>query len=419
MFRSLLALGAFFVLAVAFSACGNGVPGDAVVSVDGSAIKTSTFDHWLSIAAHSSQAPGATAQVTVPDAPDFKKCIASKQKTSPAPAKGQPKQTPAQFKAQCQQEYAGLRDQVLTFLIQNKWLSGEASDLGVKVSDKDVQKDFERQKKQSFPTAPQFKQFLKTSGYTMDDLLFQVRGNLYEKGIRAKVTSGKDKVSDKQIADYYAKNKSRFAQPQRRDLDVVLTKTKAKADQAKAALAGGQSFAKVAKRSSIDQASKAQGGKLPSVTPGQQEKAFDTAIFGARKGKLVGPVKTQFGYYVFKVTNITPASQQTLLQARETIRTQLKSQNQQTALAAFVKKFQKKWKSRTNCRKGFIIASCKNAPKPKAGTQTAPPGAVPQTGGAQQVPQSGGAQQVPQSGGAQQVPQSGGAQQVPQTGTGQ
>jgi Parvulin-like peptidyl-prolyl isomerase len=311
---------------------------------------------------------------------------------------GQPKQTATQFKAQCQQEYAGLRDQVLTFLIQNKWLSGEASGLGVKVSNQEVQKEFERQKKQSFPADAQFKQFLATSGYQVDDLLFQVRGNLYEKKIRAKVTSGKDTVTDQQIAAYYAKNKSRFAQPERRDLLVVLTKTKAKADQAKAALAGGQSFAKVAKRFSIDQASKAQGGKLPSVTPGQQEKAFNTAIFGARKGKLVGPVKTQFGYYVFKVTNVTPASQQTLIQARETIRTQLKSQSQQTALAAFVKKFQKKWKSRTNCRKDFIIASCKNAPKPKAGTQTAPPGAVPQTGGAQQVPQSGGAQQVPQTG---------------------
>ena len=38
------------------------------------------------------------------------------------------------------------------------------------------------------------------------------------------------------------------------------------------------------------------------MAKGQQEKAFDDAIFNAEKGELDGPVKTQFGYYVFEVT---------------------------------------------------------------------------------------------------------------------
>ena len=56
--------------------------------------------------------------------------------------------------------------------------------------------------------------------------------------IREKVTKGKDKVTDAQIEDYYDKNKQRFAQPERRDLRIVLTKTKAKAEQAKAGARG-------------------------------------------------------------------------------------------------------------------------------------------------------------------------------------
>ena len=76
-----------------------------------------------------------------------------------------------------------------------------------------------------------------------------------------------------------------------------------------------------------------------------------------------------------------------------------------------MKKFQKKWKGRTDCRKGYVVQTCNNAPK-QSTTSTGAPGAVPQQGGAQQTPQSGGAQQVPQQG-AQQTPQSGGAQQVP------
>ena len=63
-----------------------------------------------------------------------------------------------------------------------------------------------------------------------------------------------------------------------------------------------------------------------------------------------------------------------------------------------MKKFQKKWKSRTDCRKTYVVQTCNNAPKQST---TSTPGAVPQQGGAQQ----GGAQQVPQQGGAQQAPQ--------------
>ena len=40
----------------------------------------------------------------------------------------------------------------------------------------------------------------------------------------------------------------------------------------------------------------------PAWPRAQQEKALDNAVFAASKSKLVGPVKTQFGYYVFEVT---------------------------------------------------------------------------------------------------------------------
>ena len=40
----------------------------------------------------------------------------------------------------------------------------------------------------------------------------------------------------------------------------------------------------MAKKYSIDQASKAQGGKLLAVAKGQQEQALDKAVFGAKRG---------------------------------------------------------------------------------------------------------------------------------------
>lgn len=371
--RLLLALCAFFVAAGVLAACGSSssVPGNAVARVGDNSITTGSFTHWLSVAAKSqAQSAGATASTSVPEPPDFTACIAAKKKAAPKPAKGKPTTTDAQYKTQCQTEYNGLRDQVLTFLISAQWLQGEAGDQKVSVSDSSVQKAFDATKKQSFPKATDFQSFLKRTGYTTDDLLLRQRLELLQKKIVANVTKNSSKVTDAQISAYYAKNKARFAQPERRDLRIVLTKTKAQADQARAAIAGGQAFSAVAKKFSIDQASKNQGGVLRAVAKGQQERAFDTAVFQAKKGELVGPVKTQFGFYVFKVQKITPASQQSLAQAKATIKQLLAAQNKQKAIDAFAKSWQKKWKDKTNCRKGYVIQSCKNAPKATSTTST-------------------------------------------------
>jgi foldase protein PrsA len=199
------------------------------------------------------------------------------------------------------------------------------------------------------------------------------------------VTKAKSKVSDAQIANYYNQNKSRFATPEKRDLRIILTKTQAQANKALASIKHGQSFASVARRVSIDTASKAQGGVLLGVIRGQQEAALDAAIFAAPPHKLSGPVKTPFGFYVFQVQKDTPASQQPLSQARLTIQQLLTSMNQQKALDTFVKKFQSKWRGRTTCRTNpaFVVATdCGNVPKPKP--VSTPPTQVPQT----QTPQT-------------------------------
>ena len=378
--RIFLALCALVVPAALVAGCG-GVPGNAVAEVDGNTIEKSSYDHWLQVAARSS-GQGAAAKPPVP--PDFTECIAQKRKTTPKPAKGQPEVTDSQLKTQCKQEYEQLRDQVLQLLISFQWLEGEAAEQGIKVTDAEVKKSFEEQKKQSFPKDADYQKFLKDSGQSEADILLQVKADLLASKIRDKVVKGKDKVSDAQIQDFYNKNKQRFAQPERRDLLVVLTKGKAKADAAKKALSGGQSWKAVAKKFSIDEASKAQGGKLPAQAKGTLEKQLDAAVFKAKKGQLSGPVKTQFGFYLFEVTQVQPASQQTLEQAKETIRQTLQSQNQQKALESFSKEYSERWKEKTDCREGYVIQQCKQGPK---ATPTPSASAVP--GQPQQAPPSG------------------------------
>jgi foldase protein PrsA len=366
-------MSAFFVLPLVLSACGGGgLPGNAVIKIGSDSIKTSEFDHWLSVAATTqAQQAGTTGKASIPQPPEFTACIAAKKKTAVKPAKGQPTPTDATYKTQCKTEYESLRDSVLQFLISSAWIEGESADLGVKLADSQVKKDFDKQRQQSFPKDTDYAAFLKSSGYVQEDLLYRIKVQSLSTKLRAKILEGTDKVSSAQIGAYYNKNKSRFAQPEKRDLRIVLTKTEAQAKKAKAALDGGQSFKTVAAKSSIDQGTRDNGGLLAAVPKGQQEKALDDATFKAEKGKIEGPVKTQFGYYVFEVAKITPGSQQTLAESTASIKQLLVSQNQQKKLDAFVKTFQKKWKARTDCRKGFVTDDCKNAPKKSATTATA------------------------------------------------
>ena len=385
-----VALLAVAVLGV--SACGGGgVPGNSVATVGDQTIKRDTFDHWMKIIAISQAGqsnPAAAKTATVPDAPDFQQCVADKKKTAPKPAKGQPEPTEAQFKTQCKQQYDQFKSQVLGFLIRSTWLDQEANRLKVKVADKTITKQIDDIKKQQFAQKGSYEKFLQNAGLTNEDVLYQQRIRELQNQITSKVTKGKDKVTDAQIEAYYNKNKSRFSSPERRDLRIVLTKDKAKAAQAKKALDSGQSWKSVAKKYSVDQASKSKGGALPGVAKGQQEPAFDKAIFAAKKGKLTGPVKTQFGWYVFEVDKVTPASQQSLEDAKETIRNLLKSQNEQKALDDFIEDFRNKYKDETQCADDYIVEDCDNADDEQTATG-------PASGGSPQVapPQGGGAPQ--------------------------
>jgi foldase protein PrsA len=354
-----LALGAFFVPAAILAGCGAEVPGNAVAEVDGTAIEKQDFEHWMNVAVKTS-AQGEAAELKPPA---FTECVAQAKKAAAQPAEGQPKQTDADFKKQCKAQYDQLREQIIGLLISFEWIEREAEQQGIKATEDEVKKALAEQKKQNFPKEADYEKFLEESGQTNEDVLTRVRLDVLSTKIREKVTKGKDKASDAQIKEYYDQNKAQFAQAEQRDLSIVLTKTRARAEQAKAALDDGQSFKQVAKQYSIDEASKSQGGKLPGVAKGQQEKAFDEAIFEAKRGQITGPVKTQFGWYVFRVDKVAKASQQTLEQAKPTIEQVLVSQNQQQALDEFVKDFRAEWKSKTECREGYVTQDCKNAPK--------------------------------------------------------
>ncbi len=370
--RPIAALGAVFLAAVGLAACG-GVPGDSVATVDGTSITKAAFNHWMGIAA-TSQVNGTGAKPVIPEPPDYKACIAHLKEVDAKERKGSAPSESA-LKSQCATQYKSLQQEVLAFLLSSQWVIGEAHALGVKLSDAEVKKQFEHVKSQQFPSAAEFQKFLAASGQTISDLLLRVKLNMLSTKIQQKITQQKKTVTEAQAQKYYNENKSRFGTPEKRNVNIILTKTEAAAKSAKSEIQSGKSFSSVAKAVSIDPTSKTSGGLLTEVVKGQEEKALDEAIFSASKNTLGGPVKTTFGYYLYEVKSVTPGTQQSFTQARAAIKAQLGTTGQQEALTKFVKEFKKRWKAKTDCRSGFVVADCKQYKAPKgSGTLTSPEG---------------------------------------------
>src|SRR5207302_9711363 len=128
--RSILALGAFFVVAAAVAGCGTSVTGNSVANVAGNPITTQAFNHWMFVAAKSQAAQSPGQPVIVPnDPPNFNSCINQARKEIPSLAKTATKT----LRTDCKQLFTSLSSQVMDFLIKAYWYQADANQPGVKV----------------------------------------------------------------------------------------------------------------------------------------------------------------------------------------------------------------------------------------------------------------------------------------------
>jgi foldase protein PrsA len=314
------------------------------------------------VAAKSQAAQSPGQPVIVPnDPPNFNKCIAQARKDFPSLAKASVKT----LRADCKQLFTSLSSQVMDFLIKAYWYQADASKLHVKVTDAEVQKAFTTARNQQFPNGKGFDNFLSQTGQTTQDILFRFRINTI---VQKLVAKHKSTVTQADIQKYYSTHSSQFGTQESRNVRVVLASSQANALAAKKALSSGQSWAAVAKKYSTDSGTKNSGGLLTGLTKRQADPALAAAAFSAPTGKLLGPVKGQFGYYIYEVLKVTPGTHQTLAQATPLIRQQLTSQQQQGAQSAVDNHAKKDWLRQTTCRSQYAMADCKGYKAPKKAT---------------------------------------------------
>ena len=83
----------------------------------------------------------------------------------------------------------------------------------------------------------------------------------------------------------------------------ILVKTETEALACLTYLKRGKSFEELAKEKSICLSGK-KGGSLGWFTRGRMVREFENAAFSGKKGDVIGPVKTEFGYHLIKIIDI-------------------------------------------------------------------------------------------------------------------
>ncbi len=127
------------------------------------------------------------------------------------------------------------------------------------------------------------------------------------------------KITDKNLREYYKKNKNRYVEPEGLKIKHILIyvpKNADKATQEKAykkalkirdQLLKGVKFETLAKIYSDDTASKDKGGDLGIIRKGETIPEFEKEIFKLKPGKISQPIKSIYGYHIVKVEKKIPA----------------------------------------------------------------------------------------------------------------
>ncbi len=111
-------------------------------------------------------------------------------------------------------------------------------------------------------------------------------------------------------------------------------------DEAKAVIAeieSGADFAVIAKMKSTDTGSGANGGALGWFGTGMMVKPFEDAVVAATVGALVGPVKTDFGFHVIKVTETRIAAAPPLDELRDELAAEIEQKVVEAHIAELTK----------------------------------------------------------------------------------
>ncbi len=158
----------------------------------------------------------------------------------------------------------------------------------------------------------------------------------------------KNKVTEQDVKDYYNKHKNDFTTTSQIRASHILVKTEAEANKVLARLKKGEKFEEIAKKESLDTASAKNGGDIGFFSRGQLVPEFERAAAGLKVGELSGPVKTQYGYHIIKVTDKKTGPVVEFERVKDVIYQRLSGERQKEAFDNYINELRKNYKVEIN-----------------------------------------------------------------------
>lgn len=221
-------------------------------------------------------------------------------------------------------------------LITDKIVELEADKEGIKITDKEIQKEIDTLA-ESYGGEDALKEQLEASGSSLAALKQDIVVYLHTK----KLVEPRITVTDDEISAYFEENKDTFAQEEQVEASHILVEDKKTAEKVEKELAAGGDFAELATKYSTDAGTKEKGGSLGYFGKGNMVKEFEDVAFNMDVNKVSDPVKTEYGYHIIKVTGKKEAKKANLEDSKSEIKEALlnnKLQEEYTVWLAEVKK---------------------------------------------------------------------------------
>ncbi len=138
-------------------------------------------------------------------------------------------------------------------------------------------------------------------------------------------------VTDDEAQKYYDENKAQFKKGESVSASHILVDSEEKAKEILEKINGGEISFEDAARENSSCPSSQNGGALGEFTRGQMVPEFDKAVFSMEVGELSGPVKTQFGFHLIKLTGKKPEEEMAFAEIKEQVKGMLLNDKRQKA----------------------------------------------------------------------------------------
>jgi foldase protein PrsA len=188
------------------------------------------------------------------------------------------------------------REKLLDMLIDEKLQLNKAAELGITVTDGELNSEIENAKKY-FDTEEKFNEFLKEQGIDLEYFKDSVKKELIISKLNDKLTE-KVAVTDEEIKAYYDTHQDEFISVK---ASHILLETEEEAEAMLKRVKAGEDFAELAKQNSIDPSAKENSGDLGYFRHGDMVEPFENAAFALEPGEISEIVPTDFGFHIIKV----------------------------------------------------------------------------------------------------------------------